>query len=268
MTVNKGRRLAHPMIAASLLLGVGLSCTTAYAQSGRGGDQSFSGQIGTSSPSEEGRRYQVRTMHLEAGRRYGISATSADFDTKIRLSFADDNDEPLADDDDGGDGTNSYLEFIPHRTGTHRIRVTSFNDNLGNYALGVKALAPLPALLRPAASSTSRIEFRHFSGELTQNDAVVRNRRVDDYGFRFEAGKQVFIYMDRVGDTMDPHLSVFAGDDRSGNKVIASDDDGGDELNAFLSFVPEVSGEYIVRASSAGEDGAQGKYELRVGQQP
>ena len=268
MAKSKRQRLAHQMIALGAVLGASVVGTMAQAQSGRGGEQSFNGQIGANSPNDEGRRYQVRTMQLEAGKRYGISATSADFDTKIRLSFADDNDEPLADDDDGGEGTNSYLEFIPARTGTHRIRVTSFNDSVGSYNLTVKQLAPLPALLRPAANRTSRIEFQHYSGELGQNDAVVRNRRVDDYVFRFEAGKQVFIYMDKAGEGIDPYLSVFSGNDRSGNKVIASDDDGGNDLNAFLNFVPEVSGEYIVRASSAGEENAAGKYELRVGQQP
>lgn len=266
-TSYKLQLFRHALIGAAVV-GAGMASFTAHAQSGRGSDQNFTGQITNSSPSNDGSRYQVRTITLEAGKRYAISANSGDFDTKIRLSFADDNDETLAEDDDGGDGTNSLLEFIPARTGTHRVRVTSFNDNVGSYNLTVKTLPALPALLRPTPTKTSRIEFQHFAGELTARDAVVRGRRVDDYVFSFAAGKPVFIYMDRIGTDIDPQLSVHLESDRNGNNVIASDDDGGHELNAFLNFIPETSGQYIVRASSVGDADAVGKYELRVGQQP
>ncbi|MCC2600848.1 hypothetical protein [Sphingopyxis yananensis] len=256
-------KISGMLLAATAMVG-----SPAFAQSGRGGEQNLNGTISNSSPSNDGRRYQVRTLTFEAGKRYSIGVTSDDFDTKLRLSFADDNDETLAEDDDGGDGTNSYLEFIPARTGTYRVRVSSYNDNMGSYVLKIKNLPPLPALLRPNPVSTSTVVFKHFTGELSSSDAVVRNRRVDDYLFRFEAGKQAFIYMDRDGEGLDPHLSVFAENDRNGNNEIASDDDGGDEVNAFISFVPEKTGNYIVRASSIGDESASGRYTLRVGQQP
>lgn len=263
MTRASIAKISGMLLAATAMVG-----SPAFAQSGRGSEQSVNGAITNSSPSNDGRRYQVRTMTLEAGKRYAIGVTSDDFDTKLRLSFADDNDETLAEDDDGGDGTNSYLEFIPPRTGTYRIRVSAYNDNIGSYTLKTKSLPPLPALLRPNPTSTSTIVFKHFSGELTSSDAVVRNRRVDDYVFRFEEGKQAFIYMDRVGDGLDPHLSVFAEIDRNGNNEIASDDDGGHETNAFVSFIPDKTGNYIIRASSVGDENATGRYTLRVGQQP
>jgi hypothetical protein len=256
-------KISAMMLAATAVVG-----SPALAQSGRGGEQSLNGAITSSSPSNDGRRYQVRTISFEAGKRYAIGVTSDDFDTKLRLSFADDNDETLAEDDDGGDGTNSYLEFIPPKTGTYRLRVSAYNENLGSYAVKIKGLPPLPALLRPNPVSTSNIVFKHYSGELSSSDGVVRNRRVDDYLFRFEAGKQAFIYMDRDGDGLDPHLSVFAETDRNGNNEIASDDDGGNETNAFVSFVPDRTGNYIVRASSVGDESATGRYTLRVGQQP
>lgn len=263
MTKASLAKISGLMMAATALVG-----SPVFAQAGRGAEQSLNGAISTSSPSNDGRRYQVRTMTFEAGKRYGIGVTSDDFDTKLRLSFADDNDETLAEDDDGGDGTNSYLEFIPARSGTHRIRVSSYNDSVGSYALKIKTLPPLPALLRPTPVSTSNVVFKHFAGELSASDGVVRGRRVDDYLFRFEAGKQAFIYMDREGDGLDPHLAIFAEGDRNGNNEIASDDDGGHEMNAFISFVPEKSGNYIVRASSVGDESATGRYTLRVGQQP
>ena len=49
---------------------------------------------------------------------------------------------------------------------------------------------------------------------------------------------------------------------------LAQDDDGGDDVNAFLLFTPEESGDYIVRATSAGEERTLGSYQLRVGEKP
>lgn len=242
--------------------------TPALAQKTQKNERQFPGQLDSKSPQQGGHPYQVRTITLEAGKRYAFGAESDDFDPALRLSLADDNDEVIAEDDDGGDETNAYLEFAPSHSGTYRLRVSSVSDRKGGYLLKTWDLPPLPAPLRPAPVKSSTIVLKHYSGALTQTDAEIRGRHVDDYAFHFEGGKQVLIFLDREAEDLDPLLEVYSARNRAGNGPIASDDDHGDELNAFLSFTPEESGDYIVRATSSGNENGTGNYRLRVGQEP
>jgi hypothetical protein len=263
MASASGLKVTGMAIAAITMI-----ASPVQAQNSSAGGQLINGQINERSPSSDGRRYQVRTMNFEAGKRYAINADSESFDPKLRVSFADDNDETLAEDDDGGEGTNAYLEFTPNRSGQHRLRVTNLGEDGGSFTIRVRSLPPLPALLRPSPVGTSSISFKHYANELSASDGVVRGRRVDDYQFAFTAGKQVFIYMDRQADDIDPYLEVFADGNRNGSDALASDDDGGNERNAFVTFVPEKSGNYIVRATSVTDENVTGRYTLRVGQEP
>lgn len=226
----------------------------------------IAGQVNSNSPRDNGSAYQVQVLDLKQGQRYGVGAVSSDFDPKLRVSFADDYDETIAEDDDGGEGTNSYLEFIAKRAGKYRFRITALNENNGRYQLQLKELAPLPALLRPTASATSNIRVQHFDAALSSGDAVIKGQLVDDYLFRFEAGKQVFIFMDAVGEGLDPYLLLLSEDGRDSGNALATDDDSGSGLNAMISFKPETTGNYIVRATSISGAGVSGRYQLRVGQ--
>ena len=259
MTGIKMKWLAGAVVVGALSFGA-----PALAQKG---DRQLPGQLDENSQ-RDGRPYQMRTMTLEAGKRYAFTAESEEFDPALRLSFANADDEEIAEDDDGGEGRNAYLEFVPARSGEYRLRVVSVGDDMGSYTLNVRELAPLPAPQQPIVVGSSSIAFKHYAGALTRTDGEIRGRRVDDYLFRFEAGKQVMIFMDRDADGLDPVVEVHAGSDRYSADPIASDDDGGDGMNAFLIFTPEESGEYIVRATSAGSERAIGGYKLRVGQQP
>lgn len=259
---GKACLIAGAVAAATLVSGPSMAASKA------GNGREFQGSLDSSSPKNEGNPYQVRTMALEAGKRYAISAETEAFDPTLRISFADDNDEMLAENDDGGDGTNSYIEFIPNRSGTYRLRVASLGNGTGSYVLRVRDLPPLPALLRPNAVGTSTVTFKHYSGELTKSDGEIRGRLVDDYVFRFEGGKQVFLFLDSTSEDFDPFLEVYTTANRNSTDPITADDDGGDELNAFIAFTPNESGEYIVRATSSGTDGETGSYLLKVGQQP
>lgn len=259
MTGIRMKWLAGAVVVGALSFGA-----PAVAQKG---DRQLPGQLDENSQ-RDGRPYQVRTMMLEAGKRYAFTAVSEEFDPALRLSFANADDEEIAEDDDGGEGNSAYLEFVPERTGEYRLRVVSVGDSMGSYTLNVRELAPLPAPQQPIVVGSSSIAFKHYAGALTRTDGEIRGRRVDDYLFRFEAGKQVMIFMDRDADGLDPVVEIYAGSDRYSAGPIAGDDDGGDGMNAFLTFTPEESGEYIVRATSAGSERAMGGYKLRVGQQP
>ena len=231
-------------------------------------EQQFQGALDDNSPKSDESPYEVHTAILEAGKRYAFGAESDDFDTTLRISFADDNDETLVEDDDGGEGHNSYIEFVPDRTGTYRLRVSSYGGNNGSYVLKMHSLPPLPPLLQPAHTGSSAITLQHFAGTLTDTDGEIRDRRVDDYLFHFEGGKQVFLFMDSKSGALDPLLEVRTVDNRGSADPIASDDDGGQGTNAIIVFTPEESGDYIARATSFDAESGTGDYELRVGQQP
>jgi hypothetical protein len=254
------------LLAGAMALAA-LGAAPAVAAS-KAGMREFQGALNSSSPKNDGNPYQVRTMPLEAGKRYALSAEASDFDPTLRVSFADDNDEPLAENDDGHDGTNSYIEFIPAKSGTYRLRVTALGSGTGNFVLKVGELPPLPPLLRPNPTGTSTVTFKHYNGALTASDGEIRGRLIDDYVFRFEGGKQVFLFLDSKTEDFDPMLEIYTAANRSATEALAADDDGGDELNAFVTFTPDESGDYIVRATSSGSDRAMGNYVLRVGQQP
>lgn len=242
--------------------------TPTLAQTNATNEQQFSGRLEDKSPQDDGHPYQIRTMALEAGKRYGFSADSEDFDPALRVSLADDNDEVIAEDDDGGDGTNAYLEFSPKQSGTYRVRVYSVSGAKGSYLLKARALSPLPALIRPDSVASATMIFQDYVGELTDSDGEIAGRRVDDYAFRFEGGKKVLIAMDRESDDLDPVLEIYPANDRFASEAIASDDDSGDETNAFLMFTPQESSEFIVRATSYTGNPGAGSYRLRIGQQP
>lgn len=251
-----------------LAMAVSLAAVPAAAQSGNATVRELSGRITASSPKDSDSPYQVQLVDLQAGQRYSIAAQSESFDTKLRVSFADDYDETLAEDDDGGEGTNSYLEFTPAKTGKFRVRVTSYNDNKGDYAVTVKRLPALPALLRPTAVKTSTMQLRHYDGSIDDGDAIILGQKVDDYVFRFEAGKTVFVSMTAQGENLDPFLAVFKENEREGKSAIVTDDDSGGGTNALLTFIPEESGNFIVRASGISGSEGKGPYQLRVGQEP
>lgn len=250
------------LILASLGL---VASPSAFAQSGA---VSTEGRLDARSPKYDDKPYSVTTVTLESGKRYVFDAISEAFDTGLRISFADDNDEVFAEDDDGGEGTNANIEFTPPRTGKYRIRVSSINGDQGRYTLRQSNLPPLPALLKPAPSSTATMQIKSYKGVLSATDGLVRGRYVDDYVFQFVAGKAVFISMDRDNDDLDPMVEVFAGNNRNQSSAVASDDDSGEGNNAMINFVPETSGEYIVRASSVGDVKVNQGYTLRVGQLP
>lgn len=148
------------MAAAAAMIG-----TPALAQTTGKNERQFPGQLDSKSPKDDDHPYQVRTMPLEAGKRYAFSAESEDFDPKMRLSLADDNDEEIAKDDDSGDGTDAYIEFAPAQSGTYRVRVSSVGDSKGDYVLKVRDLPPCRRRCgrpRPGAaiSSSSTIPAR------------------------------------------------------------------------------------------------------------
>lgn len=79
--------------------------------------------------------FQIVTYKMEKGKIYTIDL-EGNYDPYLRIEDALGNNR--AQDDDGGVGLNSRLRFIPEKTDTYRIIITSCGSNrTGNYTLSV-----------------------------------------------------------------------------------------------------------------------------------
>jgi len=196
---------------------------------------------------------------LEAGRRYVIGAASTVFDTVVQVYRAG-NATVLAEDDDGGDGTNSRLDFVAPESGDYLICVSSYGSRgAGAYTVDVATAAALPPpATRPTRSERTR--WQVYEGNLGEGDPEEAGKRFDDYEIRLGPGERALIALDSAA--FDPVLQVYPAS-RRGGQPVASDDDNGGGLNAFLVFAPEEGGTYIVRATTFSETGG-GAYRLRV----
>lgn len=182
--------------------------------------------------------YQVR---VEEGERVAIVVSSEEFDSYLYVTLPDGTQES---NDDYVDW-NSGFEFIAEETGTVEFGVSSlFSGETGSYSVRVVSL-PEPMELSPG----DRVES-------TLDRSGVAGRRADQYIVAGDAGERLRIEL--VSEEFDAFLELL---DSSGRRL--SDDDGGDETNARLSYQFSEDGWVIITATSY--DGlSAGSYNLTV----
>jgi hypothetical protein len=140
------------------------------------------------------------------------------------------------------------------------VRVSSaLPGGVGDYALNVEPVAPMPALLRRPAR-VERGQRLVFEGNLAAG-AVENGRRYQDYELRMAPGESALIHVQGQQE-LDTLLQVYAAADR-GNKPIAENDDGGGGVDPLLFFAPAAPGDYVVRVIGVDAQ-AQGPYRLRI----
>jgi len=155
-----------------------------------------------------------------------ISLRSDDFDTLIEV--LDVEGDLIASDDDSGEGLDSLLEFTPQVSGVYTLRVRSFGAGAdGSFTLGVHSIEG--AVAAPG----------HFIA--VNEEQTVSVAGSVDFSIDLRAGETVIFSAE--SDTIDPVMEVF---DPS-NTAVASDDDGGEGLNALLEFTPLQTGLYTVQ---------------------
>jgi len=216
---------------------------------------------------EDGHRYDDHVVRLQAGQRYRISLDSDAFDPVLRL-YRSTSDEPIAENDDGGESLNSRLSFQPTESGDYVLRATAYSaDGRGAYSARVETQAPLPPpVTTPGQTVSSSGNWSLWQGQLTSNSAQNdEGAHYQDYLIRAEAGQTRYISL-TAGD-FDPVIQILRAADRGNEESypIEEDDDGGIGLNSFLVFAPDEAGDYIVRVKSYGSDGT-GAYTLYVSQ--
>jgi hypothetical protein len=91
------------------------------------------------SPARPNHPCQVYSVKMKANQIYVIDLESKQFDAY--LNVLDSTMRSLAEDDDGGDGTNARIMFRPRVDGTYHIVATVFDDKTGDYTLKVRRQA-------------------------------------------------------------------------------------------------------------------------------
>jgi hypothetical protein len=158
----------------------------------------------------------------------------------------------LVSDDDGGEGLNAWLEFIAPAAGSYFIEARGFaEDAEGRYALSVTA-GEIGGSMEGAEylmpGFESRVSTIHAPGDADWYMIEM----IEGRPYRFTLNG---IETDALGD---PLLTLYD----SSNNVVASDDDGGAGMNAYLTYASPTGGSYFAAVSGYGD--ATGRYELRV----
>jgi hypothetical protein len=188
----------------------------------------------------------------QEGQRVRIEMTADDFDAYLELF--DENRVSLAQDDDGGEGTNARLNFTLPRTGSYIVEARAFSDATGDYALSITAIEPeRPPEALPFGATVQ--------GEIGEGDeADGEDREFDAFTFTGREGQRVQAIM-RSGD-FDTYLQIGAAEGEF--SPLASDDDGlGEGTDSRLTFSLPEDGDYVLRASPLGSDG-KGLYSLEL----
>lgn len=187
----------------------------------------------------------------------------------------------VSQDDDSGTGTDARLTFSPNSTATYFITVRTFGAEGGTYTLVTspeerteddpsqptepepEPVPTIPGIVvaegaddAPGSADTAvtLVSGDTFEGELESGSDK------DWVGIQLTAGTAYTFDLegqDTDGGTLsDPFLVLR---NSSGN-FIAQDDDGGEKLNAQISFTPDSSGTYYLEARNF--DGETGTYTL------
>jgi hypothetical protein len=103
------------------------------------------GSLGAGDADGDNRFYNRWLYGGAAGERISVRMRSDDFDTYLVLGHVVDGEvqELASNDDEGDDGTNSYLEFVLPAAGDYLIRATSFSSGrTGSYTLRLDSARP------------------------------------------------------------------------------------------------------------------------------
>jgi hypothetical protein len=213
-----------------------------------------------------GATFHAFAFQSAAGQTLRASLQSVEFDPfLVVLRVEGDSLRQIQTDDDSGEGTNSLVEWEIDRAGTYVIVATSYSgSSRGSYVLHVAqgsesegaafastiAAAGARAQLGAALSAPHRALPRGTSvaGEFAeQTPRLTGKGRFQSYRFSGRADESVVVTMES-GDT-DPflYLASVAGESV---RIVGTDDDGGEGVNARLVATLPVTGEYLVVATA------------------
>jgi hypothetical protein len=184
-----------------------------------------------------------------AGQYVMISMSAVDagaLDTYLELYDADGT--LVAEDDDGGEGTNSLIvEFPIVLTATYTIHALTYSG-AGDYVLGVEAAAP---------SGGGTLWYG-----ATVTGTLPASWSRHEWAFEGEEGQVVDVAMDAADDALDCYVELYGPD----GTFLTDDDDSGVGYDALIEYYTlPADGTYGVVARG-GEFGVTGAYSLTLQQ--
>lgn len=206
-------------------------------------------------------RFHLFRFPATEGQRFVIDFQSPNFDAFLVVGHRHQGlFDPLAVDDDGGEGTNALMRFIAPRAGTYLVVAQALTeDAVGLYTLRVDTLPAPGPVIATALHTDEAVE-----GELSFEDPVLPGEGTgsgyDLYALDVESGGRYMIAA--VSEEFDAVLDVGALGDEDLAEVTWTDDDGGYGTNPTLTFTAPATGRYGVRVRSFGA--GLGAYTLRV----
>ena len=162
--------------------------------------------------------------------------------------------EVLAEDDDGGGSLASRAQLHTDVRRQIEITVTAFAFFSGEESSGEFELQ-----LRPSTYTAPRTEAVSFG---SQTGGRVRAGEKRYYTIEGEAGQLLEVALVAEGDEIDPTLAIYGGTNVESDPL-ATDDDGGEDLNSLVRFVLPESGTYTIAVEPYGD--TSGRYTLHIG---
>ena len=171
---------------------------------------------------------------------YQIDLMSGDFDAFLRI--LDKTGTEIAFDDDGGEGLNSRILFVPPSKGSYRVVATALGGGAGNYNLTIAHKAKTTKADPKAVHELGK-DGLAIGAQLTVQDAkdtVQANSPCHIHQVKLSSKKTYVV--DMISSSMDSFLRIEDGN----NNEIASDDDSGGHLNARITLQPTADGTYRI----------------------
>jgi len=182
---------------------------------------------------------------------------STAFDAYLMLgTMTDGTFESIANDDDGGGGTDSRIEHTLTAAGTYYIRANTLGaDETGSYTIRLQRVGSTPqAITQRSTGSVRNLTIGEtISEQLTaENEMLQDSSYAQRYRVQLAAGQQVQITLQ--GDDFDAYLMLL--DDEG--TVVARDDDSAGGTDARIDYTAVKSGAHIIIVNSLGkqEEGA------------
>ena len=169
--------------------------------------------------------------------------------------------ELLYDNDDGGEGLNSRIEFIAERDGSYIVRASSFAREQGRYTLEVLENGTVLQALggfQPGQQLAALPSRGNFTGQLTSTDPFDGTAYYDDYVLSLQDSGTVTIEL--TSNDIDSYLEIYRQD--SGELLYSNDDWTDGTLDSQLRISGLAGDRYLVRASSFSQQ--EGSYSLDI----
>jgi hypothetical protein len=206
-----------------------------------------------------GQSYEIATLELEPY-----------CDTVIKL-YDTDGQTLIAQDDDGGAGFASRIEWTSPISGTYYVEVIEYFGRTGpdtGYALRVDRVAPSCQIdaFEPDGDPASATAI-DVDGPAQAHNFCAQDDTADWASFEAMQGETYAVETSDLGIEANTALALF---DTDGATLLMDDDDGGTEpLASRIQWTCPVSGTYFVRVRDAdAHTGAYTDYQLRVSTVP